>query len=59
MQFREWEALSRTEDDSKVIDFLKYGFAIGTRARYLLYHPWDVTTYIMIELEIWAGLCHM
>ena len=29
LHFREWEALALTEDDTRLIDFLKYNFPMG------------------------------
>ena len=29
LHFREWEGLARTEEDTRLINFLKYGFTMG------------------------------
>ena len=34
LQFKEWQVLAHTEDDSKRIELLKYSFPMGYEAQY-------------------------
>ena len=61
LHFREWEALAHTEDDTRLVDFLKYGFPVGYDGPVpipadnnhisAMHNPWDVAAYVLTELE--------
>ena len=66
MHFSKWEALACTEEDTTLINFLKYGFTIGYEGPMLtptdhnhtstMHPPRDVAAYVLGELEEGAML---
>ena len=66
LHFREREVLACTEDDTGLIEFLKYGFPMGyeglvptptgNNCTSAMQHLWNVATYMLTELEEGAML---
>ena len=60
MHFNESEVLAHIEEDTTLIDFLKYGFPVGYEGTVLtqanhnhasaMQHPRDVASYVLTEI---------